>query len=150
MYESVYISVWTFFSVKNVCDLQVCVCLICCCRSEWEAATLFGNEECFPCLSPPASALAALSVYKMLSAIVLLHRTAAGVEETTTGPFTFSPFLTTLNHLSLWYTFGLGTVQGLVRPLRQILSWTVRGVKPIIDPGSVLTGQSLSPQIPFC
>lgn len=64
-------------------------CLICCCRSEWEAATLFGNEECFPCLSPSASALAALSVYKTLSAIVLLHRTAAGVEETTTGALHF-------------------------------------------------------------
>lgn len=84
------------------CKFGVCACLICCWCSEWEAATLFGSEECFPCLSPSASALAAQSVYKTLSAIVLLHRTAAGIEETTTGPFTFSPFLTTLNHLSLW------------------------------------------------
>lgn len=34
-----------------------------------EAATLFGNKECFPCLSPRASALAATIVYE-LSAIV--------------------------------------------------------------------------------
>lgn len=67
----------------------VCACLICCCRSKWEAATLFGSEECFPCLSPSASALAAPSVYKTLFAIVLLHGTAAGVEETTTGALHF-------------------------------------------------------------
>lgn len=110
VFGSVYI-VWMFFSKKKKKKEKekkcvwpvslVCACLICCCCSEWEAATLFGSKECFPCLSPSASALAARSVYKTLSAIVLLHGTAAGVEETTTGPFTFSPFLTTLNHLSL-------------------------------------------------
>lgn len=112
VFGSVYI-VWMFFSKKKKKRKKkrkkkcvwpvslVCACLICCCCSEWEAATLFGSKECFPCLSPSASALAARSVYKTLSAIVLLHGTAAGVEETTTGPFTFSPFLTTLNHLSL-------------------------------------------------
>lgn len=37
----------------------MCVCVIYCCCSKWEAATLFGSKECFPCLSPSACALAA-------------------------------------------------------------------------------------------
>lgn len=49
---------------KHVSSLDfLCVCLICCRRSEWEAATLFGNGERFPCLSPRASTLAATIVY---------------------------------------------------------------------------------------
>lgn len=91
----VYICGRFFMTKKCVRPIRlsvwVCACLVCCCCSEWEAATLFGSEERFPCLSPSASALAAPSVYKTLSAIVLLHGTAAVVDETTTGPFTFSP-----------------------------------------------------------
>lgn len=93
-------SMWTFFIVdKKMCEpyrfecVCMCVCVICCCCSKWEAATLFGSKECFPCLSPSASALAAPSVFETLSAIVLLHGAAAGVQETTTGLFSFSPFL---------------------------------------------------------
>ncbi len=86
----------------------MCACLICCSRSEWEAATLFGNEECFPCLSPSASALAALSVCKTLSAIVLLHGTAAGVVETTTGALHFLSLLN--NPESLVPTVDVGPV----------------------------------------
>lgn len=82
----------------------------------------------------------------MLSAIVLLHSTAAGVQEATTGPFTFSPFLTTLDYLSL-YMFILGTVQGLVRPsFHQIRQRTVSGVMPIIHPRSC--AQRAKPLLP--
>lgn len=94
-YGSVYISMWTFFPVwKNVWDLWVCVyaSLICCCHSEWEAATLFGNEECFPCLSPSASALAATSVYKTLSAIVLYTERLLASKRLQQGPSLSLPF----------------------------------------------------------
>lgn len=107
-------SVWTFLSIKKtkcVRPIRFSVCLICCSCSEWEAATLFGSKECFPCLSPSASALEAPSVFKKLSTIVLLHRTAAGVEQTTTGPLTFSPFFN--NPTSLVTKVDVGPGHGL-------------------------------------
>lgn len=68
------------------CDTLSFLCLFFCRHSKSEAATLFGNEERFPCLSPSASNP---SVFKTLFAIVLVHRAAAGFEESTMGHFNF-------------------------------------------------------------
>lgn len=95
------------------------VCVIYCCCSKWEAATLFGSKECFPCLSPSACALAAPSVFKTLSAIVLVHGAAAGIQETTTGLFFFSPFFSNTFESLFFFlqqTVVLGTVQGSAHP----------------------------------
>lgn len=85
----IHLSVDVFFFTLKKCETFVCVC------SSFAVATVNGKwqsslaTESFPCLSPSASALAALSVYKTLSAIVLLHGIGAGVGETTAGPYTF-------------------------------------------------------------
>lgn len=112
--------------------------LTCCCCSEWEAPTLFGNRECFPCLSPSASSPAALSVYKRFSAIVLLHGMAAGAKEAPTGAL---HFLSLFNNPALLVSVGdIGPGHSScysAPPSIQTLKWIVSRVKLIISSSSV-------------
>lgn len=81
-----------------MCETVGFVCACVCVRVSFAVAAVNGKRQ--PSLATksvshalalqPLPVLAAPSVYRTLFAIVLLHSTAAGVEETTTRAFHFS------------------------------------------------------------
>lgn len=69
--------------------VYVCACLFAVAAVNGKRQPSLATKSVSHALAPQPLPLAALSVYKTLSAIVLLHGTAAGVEETTTGALHF-------------------------------------------------------------